>query len=108
LEELQANRQQAAPIPSVETILARPREARGSAPVRRRTRVQYVAAAAGFFVLAAGGYAAWRARANPSNIPLSAETAAGVGYATAALEMATVQLSDGSVVRLAPNSKLRF
>jgi Fe2+-dicitrate sensor, membrane component len=42
--------------------------------------------------------------ASKADLPL----ADAVGYSTGASEMATVQLSDGSVVRLAPNSKLKF
>jgi ferric-dicitrate binding protein FerR (iron transport regulator) len=108
LTALRVDRSDAPPMPSMQTILERPREARPAAPARRRRSVGVVAAAAGFVALALGGYAALRARANPPGVPLSAETASGVGYSTAALEMATVQLSDGSVVRLAPNSTLRF
>jgi transmembrane sensor len=108
LTSLRAERPVAPPMPSMQTILERSRQARPPAPVRRRRPVRVIAAAAGFVAVALGGYAAWRARVNPSAVPLSAETAPGVGYSTAALEMATVQLSDGSIVRLAPNSTLRF
>jgi len=108
LTALRAERPDAPTMPSAQMILDRSRHARPPAQGRRQRSVRVIAAAAGFVAIALGGYGAWRMRANPSAVPLSAETASGVGYSTAALEMATVQLSDGSVVRLAPNSTLRF
>lgn len=105
----------ARPAPTVEALLSYRRtpasgasaaSAESRRPSGRARRIWL--AAAGIVVVAAtsGGYLLrHRAEiASGSDRPL----ADGVGYSTGASEMATVQLSDGSVVRLAPNSKLKF
>lgn len=91
------------PIPTVQAILSRER---APAAAIRRSRVSVWLTAAGILVAVASGGYAFRHRATVASrdLPL----ADGVGYSTGPSEMATVQLSDGSVVRLAPNSKLRF
>jgi len=97
----------ARPIPSVQSILSRERRVAEPFVTPRRARVLPWLAAAGIAcALVSGGYLLrHRAElASRADMPL----ADGVGYSTGASEMATVQLSDGSVVRLAPNSRLRF
>jgi ferric-dicitrate binding protein FerR (iron transport regulator) len=103
---LEAMRKDVAParsIPGVQAILSRER---APAIATRRSRTGAWLTAAGILVtVALSGYALrQRATLAPRDLPL----ADGVGYSTGPSEMATVQLSDGSVVRLAPNSKLQF
>ena len=90
-------------IPTVQAILSRERT---PAVAARRSRIGIWLTAAGILVaVASGGYALrHRAAVAPRDLPI----ADGVGYSTGPSEMATVQLSDGSVVRLAPSSKLHF
>jgi len=103
------------PVPAAQAILSRARGAH-AAPLRRArlrglhalpTWLGAAAIVAVSATVVAVGSALLRDRVAP--VPRAESPAAGgVGYATGASEMATVQLSDGSVVRLAPSSKLRF
>jgi ferric-dicitrate binding protein FerR (iron transport regulator) len=102
LEELRASDTTRSRPPSVETILKR----RPAQPRRRSLRVPLFAAIA--LVVTAGlgiGLKEFDAGGAVGAVTIPGD---GVGYATGASEMATIQLSDGSVVRLAPNTKLRF
>jgi ferric-dicitrate binding protein FerR (iron transport regulator) len=94
------------PSPTAQAILSRERTL--LVPRRRRASVLVAWVAAAVIIVAVGsaGYALReRAVSAPrTDLPV----ADGVGYSTGPSEMATVQLSDGSVVRLASNSKLRF
>ena len=90
-------------VPSVDTILNRPRAPRSPKP-RRRSLVPAVAAVA---VAAVAAVTVAIRQFGPRSVDASV-AGEGVGYSTGPVEMATIQLSDGSVVRLAPNSTLRF
>jgi transmembrane sensor len=104
--EVRSSVAMSAPVPSVETILNRPRTAR-EPKRRRRIFVAPVIVAAAVGVVLAISYVLMRVSPIDAEHAASAQ-ASGVGYATGASELATVQLSDGTVVRLAPNTKLRF
>jgi len=105
LEELQSTPERTTRVPSVETILKRPRTPRQAKP-RRQLLVPSLVGAGLVFVFALSSVIR---RFEPGELDTaSAVPGDGVGYATGPSEMATVQLSDGSVVRLAPNTKLRF
>src|SRR5262245_18302553 len=105
LEELQSTSDRATRVPSVETILKRPRTPR-QPKSRRQLLVRSAVGAALVFAFVLS-FVMRQFEAG------ELDTASGVpddgrGYATGPSEMATVQLSDGSVVRLASNTKLRF
>lgn len=97
--------------PSVLALLA---GNRGTTPrVRRLSRMRVTAArlaAAGLVIAAVSASYVYRHRVTNTPSPARADVALadGVGYSTGPSEMATVQLSDGSVVQLAPNSQLHF
>jgi ferric-dicitrate binding protein FerR (iron transport regulator) len=108
LETMRSDAGSRRPIPAAHALLSRERTS--SPRLSRRARVRplpvWLTAAGIIFATVSGAYEL-RHRAEPASradLPL----ADGVGYSTGASEMATVQLSDGSVVRLAPNSRLRF
>lgn len=97
----------ARPAPSVQALLSCAREAPMRSSVRRRVNPMRRWLAAGTIVFLASASYSLLNRA--ASLPRSAQPLAdGVGYSTGASEMATVHLSDGSVVRLAPNSQLLF
>jgi transmembrane sensor len=102
LEELRSSKTKGSRPPSVEAILKR-------RPTKQRRRVSLrvplIAAAA--LVVTAGLGLLFRQMGGYSDLGASSP-GDGVGYTTGTSEMATIQLSDGSVVRLAPNTKLRF
>jgi len=103
LEEVRSTPDRATRVPSIETILKRPRAPRQ--PKQRRQRlIRSFAGAALVFALVLG----FVMRFEPQEFDAGSAPNDGHGYATGPSEMATVQLSDGSVVRLAPNTKLRF
>lgn len=102
------------PAPSVDALLSHrraPTSASSATPAASRRpsgrgRRMWFAAAG---IVIAATYSGYLLRhrvdiRSRADLPL----ADAVGYSTGASEMATVQLSDGSVVRLAPNSKLKF
>ena len=98
------------PAPTVDEILRRSREPRAPRPpytskLRRRLLAPAVVVAA---ALAVAAITLGLERFWPAEIESVAAVPGDVGYSTGTSEMATVQLSDGSVVRLAPNTKLRF
>jgi len=104
LGQLRSNTDRATRLPSVETILKRPRTPRQPKP-RRHLLVSSLVGAGLVFVFALSFVIR---RFEPGELDTASVPGDGVGYATGPSEMATVQLSDGSVVRLAPNTKLRF
>jgi transmembrane sensor len=105
LEELRSSPDGVTRVPSVDTILKRPRAPR-QPKTRRQLLVPSLVGAALVFVLALSFVLR---RFEPADLDTTSGVPGdGVGYATGPSEMATVQLSDGSVVRLAPNTKLRF
>jgi transmembrane sensor len=97
--------------PSVQALLARRREpaARRFWQTRPSPSALWLTAAAAAVALVSTAYATrnradgWVARTG-----LGSALTRDALYATGASEMATVQLSDGSVVRLAPSSTLQF
>jgi len=94
------------PAPAVEALLSRRRAPESLTWRRPRRRGLWLAAAGIVVVATSAGYLLRHHAqvASKADLPL----ADAIGYSTGASEMATVQLSDGSVVRLAPNSKLHF
>ena len=105
LEELRSIPDGATRVPAIETILKRPRTRR-QAKRLGQLRVPSLVGVGLVFVFALSfvirGF-------DPGELETASVVPGdGVGYSTGLSEMATVQLSDGSVVRLAPNTKLRF
>jgi ferric-dicitrate binding protein FerR (iron transport regulator) len=104
LEQLRSTTDRATRVPSIETILKRPRAPRQPKP-RRQLLVSSLVGAGLVLVFALSFVIR---RFEPGELDTVSVPGDGVGYATGPAELATVQLSDGSVVRLAPSTKLRF
>ena len=103
LEELRSTTDRATRAPSVETILKRPRTPRQPKPRRQLLIRSFVGAALVFTLVLS-----FVMRFEPQELDTASAPNDGHGYATGPFEMATIQLTDGSVVHLAPNTKLRF
>src|SRR5215813_816364 len=104
-EKLRATADRGTRVPSVDTILKRPRSARPP-KARKPLLVQSLVGAVLVFAFA---LSLVMRRFDPGELDTASPGSSdAVGYSTSASEMATVQLSDGSVVRLAPSTKLRF
>jgi transmembrane sensor len=104
LEDLRSTPDRATRVPSVETILKRPRTPRQPKPRRQLLIRSFVGAALALALVLSFVMRGFEAQ----ELDTASALDDGHGYATGPSEMATVQLSDGSVVRLAPNTKLRF
>jgi transmembrane sensor len=89
--------ERAAPIPSATTILARTAD-RSTSRSRATTRLPWAIAAGAILV---AGLSIWQTRG-------ATDTVAPTEVVTGSSELATVHLRDGSVVRLAPSSRLRI
>ena len=89
--------------PTAAELFSRAREVSARAPRRVALSWAHVAAAA-TIVLAAAGVG----RLSHVPAPAQADGASGAEIVTGAAELVTVKLADGSVVRLAPSSRLRL